>query len=170
MDASWVEHLIDEYSSGLLRWLVQHCHSREDAEDIMQDVFVSVYEHCEEFDPARCNEQAWLYIIARRKVVSYYRAHKNEDSIDAMEDWQIPGETPLAQADNVMAARQAVAKALSVLDERSKQIIVLRFFEGLSAEETGDRLGLSAGNVRVIQSRAMKAMQDSIGDFDFSDF
>lgn len=169
MNKEWVEHLIEEYSSGLLRYLTSHTHSKEDAEDILQDVFTSVYEHCAEFDETRCNEQAWLYIIAKRKLVSYYRAHKQNDSIDEMEDYQLPGEDTMSEAVNLMGVRQAVAKALKVLDERSRQVIVLRFFEGLTAEETGERLGISAGNVRIIQSRALKTMQGELDDFDFSE-
>ena len=168
MDSSWVEHLIEKYSSGLLRYLISHTRTREDAEDILQDVFVSVYEHCAEFDPERCNEQAWLFIIAKRKLVSYYRAFKQQDSLDEMEDWQLPGDSSMDEAVNLMSARQSVAKALNSLDERSRQIIIHRFFDGLSAEETGRIMGLSAGNVRTIQSRALSSMQKTLDNFDFS--
>lgn len=169
MDSQWVEHLINEYSSGLLKYLAAHTHSREDAEDLMQEVFVSVYEHCAEFDPERCNEQAWLFIIAKRKLVSYYRKYRIDDSIDAMEDYELPGDDSMAQATNLMACRQAVARALTKLDERSRKIIVLRFFNGLSSEETAERMGLSAANVRTIQSRAMKIMEKELGSFSFEE-
>lgn len=169
MDSAWVEHLIKEYSSGLLKYLTSHAHSKEDAEDIMQDVFTSVYEHCAEFDPERCNEQAWLYIIAKRKLISYYRAQKDISSIDEMEEYQIPGEDSMKEAINLMGARQAVAKALEKLDERSRDIIILRFFKGLTADEVADKMGLSAVNVRVIQSRALDAMRKELDDFDFSE-
>ena len=169
MDAAWVEHLIKEYSSGLLKYLISHSHSREDAEDILQDVFVSVYEHCAEFDPERCNEQAWLFIIAKRKLVSYYRSSKQEDSLDAMEDYEVPGDNSMAQATNLMACRQAVALALQKLDERSRMVVIMRFFENLTSEEIAERLGLSSSNVRTIQSRAMKIMEKELGSFDFEE-
>ena len=169
MDEKWVEHLIEDYSSGLLKYLIAHTHSREDAEDILQDVFTSVYEHCSEFDPERCNEQAWLYIIAKRKLVSYYRKFKQEDSIDAMEDYEVPSEDSMSQATHLMACRQAVALALNKLDERSRSVIVLRFFENMSAEEVGKTLGISAANVRTIQSRALDTMEKELGSFEFDD-
>ena len=168
MDSAWVEHLIEEYSGGLLKYLVSHTHSREDAEDILQDVFMSVYEHCADFDPSRCNEQAWLYIIAKRKLVSYYRAHKQESSIDEMEDYQLPGDTSMEQAVNLMSARQMVNKALHVLDERSREIVVLKYFEGLSADEIADKMQLKPGNVRTILSRALDTMESEIKEYDFS--
>ena len=169
MDSTWVEHLIKEYSSQLLHYLVGHAHSREDAEDILQDVYISVYEHCGEFDPERCNEQAWLYIIAKRKLISYYRKYKQLDSVDEMEDYQLPGDNSMAEATNLMASRQAVALGLKKLDERSRDVIILRYFNDYSFAEIGEALGISEGNARVIHSRALKAMQDELGDFEFSE-
>lgn len=169
MDAEWVESLIKKYSSRLLHYLCGHTYSREDAEDLLQDIFVSVYEHNNEFDPSRCNEEAWLYIIAKRKLVSYYRAFKRNESIDEMEDYQLPGDNSMAQATNLMACRQAVAKALSGLDERSRDIVVLKYFSGFTYKEIGEKLGISEGNARVICSRSLEKMQNLIGDFEFSE-
>lgn len=169
MDESWVQHLITEYSSGLLKYLVHHAHSREDAEDLLQDVFLSVYEHCGEFDPSRCNEQAWLYIIAKRKLVSYYRRFKQNDSIDEMEDYQLPGDNSMAEATNLMACRQAVALALKKLDERSREVVVLRYFNGMSYAEISSAMGISEGNARVIHTRALDVMKKEIGDFAFEE-
>ena len=169
MSEEWVQHLITAYSSQLLKYLINHTHSREDAEDLLQDVMISVYEHRAEFDPERCNEQAWLYIIAKRKLVSYYRKFKQNDSIDEMEDFQLPSDNSMAEATNLMACRQAVALALSKLDERSREIVVLRYFNGLSYAEIASALGISEGNARVIHSRALDTMKKELGDFEFSE-
>lgn len=158
MDEQWTEHLMVEYSAALLKYIMHHTSSREDAEDIMQEVFLSCHRHAAEFDPARCNEQAWLYIIAKRKLISYYRAKKDQVSLDAMEADLTPGGDDMTKAVNVMACRQAVAKALSKLDERSRAIIILRYLKGRSPDEVANYLGLTSGNVRVIQSRALDKM------------
>ena len=97
MDESWIEHLMTEYSDGLLKYLKSHTHTPEDAEDILQEVFLSCHKHAAEFDPERCNEQAWLYIIAKRKLVSYYRARKETVSLDAMEPDLVPGKDDMAK-------------------------------------------------------------------------
>lgn len=169
MDEIWVEQLIEKYSSGLLKYLKSHTRSAEDAEDILQEVMLSVYEHREGFDPSKCNEQAWLYIIAKRKLIDYYRRYKPGDSLDAMEDWQVPGDNSMDQATNIMSARQAVAKGLMKLDERSRKIVVLRYFDGMSTEEVADMMNMSSANVRTVLSRALDSMETAIGDFDFSE-
>ena len=119
MDEKWVEHLMTQYSGALLKYISAHTHVREDAEDILQEVFLSCHRH-QEVDPARCNEQAWLYIIAKRKLVSYYRARKDVASLDAMEPDLVPGRDDMARAINIMACRQAVAQALSSLTSAAK--------------------------------------------------
>ena len=168
MDDKWIEHLMKSYSAALLKYLINHTHSREDAEDILQEVFLSCHKHAAEFDPERCNEQAWLYIIAKRKLVSYYRAHKDNVSLDAMEPDLTPGRDDMAKAVNVMACRQAVAKALAKLDERSRSVIVLRYLKGFSPEETAKYLGVSNANVRVIQSRALDKLEKILEEQGFS--
>lgn len=168
MDEQWIEHLMVSYSPALLKYLMHHTNSREDAEDILQEVFLSCHKHASEFDSERCNEQAWLYIIAKRKLVSYYRAKKDQVSLDAMEPDLTPGRDDMSKAVNVMAARQAVAQALSRLDERSRSVIVLRYLKGLSPDETANYLDLSPGNVRVIQSRALDKMSKVLEEFDFT--
>ena len=167
MDSKWVEHLINEYSSGLLRYIRQHTANTEDAEDILQDVYMSVYEHCAEFDPEKCNEQAWLFIIAKRKLIDYYRRKKDNQSLDAMEEWEVPGVDSMSQATNIISARQTVANALAKLDERSRKIVVYKYFNGLSGDEIAKKMGLSVQNVRTILSRALDSMEDAIGSFEF---
>ncbi|MDO4983877.1 MAG: sigma-70 family RNA polymerase sigma factor [Eubacteriales bacterium] len=168
MDDKWIEHLMQSYSSALLKYLTGHTHTREDAEDILQEVFLSCHKHAAEFDPERCNEQAWLYIIAKRKLVSYYRARKDDVSLDAMETDIAAGKDDMENAVNVMTCRQALAKALTKLDERSRSVIVLRCLKGLSPEETAKYLGVSNGNVRVIQSRALDRLAAILEEQGFS--
>ena len=168
MNSEWVEKLIKENSAQLLHYLKSHTHSKEDAEDLLQDVFMSVYEHSAEFNPELCNEQAWLYIIAKRKLVSYYRKFKQNDSIEEMEDYQLPGDNSMEQAANLMSCRQAAAQALSILDERSRDVVVLRYFYDLSFKEISGKMGISEGNARVISTRALDKMQSYLGDYDFS--
>ena len=167
MNEDWITHLMTEYSADLLKYLRYHTNTSEDAEDILQEVFLSCHKHAAEFDPERCSEQAWLYIIAKRKLVSYYRARKDQVSLDAMEPNLVPGRDDMEKAVHVMACRQALAQALSRLDERSRNVVIFRFLKGLSPEETARRMGLSAGNVRVIQSRAMDKLEKILESLDF---
>ena len=108
--------------------------------------------------------------VHNRKAQAYklLQVEKDQVSLDAMEADLTPGRDDMSKAINVMACRQAVAKALSILDERSRSVVVLRCLKGLSPDETAKRLALTPGNVRVIQSRAIGKMSKFLEDSDFS--
>lgn len=159
MDEKWVEHLVESYSKQLLQYLSAHTHCREDAEDLMQEVFASCHAARERFDPQRCNEQAWLFILARNRLKNYYRDHKIHISLDEMDTGVLDKIDENEEAFQLIECREIIAKALEYLDERSRTIIVLRFFKSLSCRDIAEGLGITEGNVRVIQSRALHQME-----------
>ena len=80
-----------------------------------------------------------------------------------MEEELIETEVGKNYTDHVVhmsACREATAEALQQLDSRYQKIIVLRLFQGKSYEEIADLMKLTTENVRVIQSRALKAMEE----------
>lgn len=160
MNEQWATNLIEKYSDGLFRFLSLHTECREDAEDLMQDIFSNCYRTRESFDSSRCSEQAWIFILAKNRLKNYYRDKKKLLSLDSFEYEKEDPVDYMAQAVHVMRCREIAAEVIKTLDDRSRQIIVLRFFEEKSHEEIGNILGLSTGNVRVIQGRALKKMEE----------
>lgn len=165
MKDQWITHLMQEHSENLLRFLMSHTNNREDAEDLMQDVFTSCYKAQERFDSTKCSEVAWLFIIAKNKLKNYYRDKKNTISLDAIDIEQKDTKDYMEQAVHVMHCREVAAKAIKKLDERSQKIILLRFFEEKSHDEIAEIMNLTTGNVRVIQSRALKQMEEYINKY-----
>lgn len=77
-----------------------------------------------------------------------------------MEAVSIPtGEDPIEQALYLMDCREQVAVALQALDDRSRKVIVLRFFDNRTPTQIAAILGIEEGNVRVIQNRALKKLR-----------
>ena len=159
MKEQWITRLMQEHSESLLRFLSTHTDNREDAEDLLQEVFTSWYKAQDRFDSSKCSEVAWLFIIAKNRLKNYYRDKKTTTSLDAMEVDQKDPTDYMAKAVHLMHCREVAAEVIKTLDERSRQIILLRFFEEKSHEEIADLLDLTTGNVRVIQSRALKQME-----------
>lgn len=160
MNEQWTAHLMEEYSDGLFRFLSMHTESREDAEDLMQDIFANCYKARESFDSARCSEQAWLFVLAKNRLKNYYRDKRKVISLDSFEYEKEDPVDYMGQALHIMRCREIAAEVIKTLDDRARKIIVLRFFEEKSHEEIGELLGLTTGNVRVIQGRALKKMEE----------
>lgn len=159
MNEQWVEHLLTTYSKQLLQYLFVHTGCREDAEDILQEVFASCYKARESFDPEKCNEQAWLFILARNRLKNYYRDRKVHSSLEDMDMEPSDYVDVNEEAVQLMECREMIAKALEYLDERSRIVVVLRFFENRSCRDIAEGLGITEGNVRVIQNRALHQME-----------
>lgn len=160
MNDMWVEHLVKNYSDSLLQYVAKHTDSREDAEDIVQEVFLSCHKYKDKFDDSKCGEHAWLYILAKNRLKNYYRDKKAVVSLDEQVTEPESDIDYAKQVVHMMTCRELTAKALQQLEPRSQKIIVLRFFQGKSHEEIADLMGLTTGNVRVIQSRALKSMEE----------
>ena len=164
MNDMWVEHLMQSYGESLFQYVAKHTDTREDAEDIVQEVFLSCYRYKDKFDETRCGEHAWLYILAKNRLKNYYRDKKSSVSLEEQVTEPDSGIDYAEQVVHTMACRELTAKALQQLEARSQKIIVLRFFQGKSHDEIADLMGLTTGNVRVIQSRALKAMEEYLRD------
>ena len=65
-----------------------------------------------------------------------------------------------------MECRDLVAKLLLTLDERSRTVLILRYFQQLDSQQIAQRMGLSPVNVRVIQSRAMEKLRQTMEQMD----
>ena len=167
MDDQWVEQLVRSNRSALLGYIHRHVANREDAEDLLQDVFMSCYRHKDDFDPTRCSETAWLYVIAKNRLKQYYRDQKPVSSLEELaENGQELPDWSSREAAEVMQCRDLVAKLLLTLDERSRTVLILRYFQQLDSQQIAQRMGLSPVNVRVIQSRAMEKLRQTMEQMD----
>jgi RNA polymerase sigma factor (sigma-70 family) len=132
--------------------------NRAAAEDITSDVFVKALTH---LDPTRAEHScvAWLYRVARNAVHDYWRSGQGVPPI-TLEDAQAPAAPhpapEAAPGDHAAAATRATA-ILARLPDNYRTVLSLRLLDGLSVEETARRMGVSRGNVAVLQHRALKA-------------
>lgn len=127
------------------------------AEDITSDVFLKALTH---LDPTRAEHSsvAWLYRVARNAVHDYWR-HGQGVSMLALDDARpalLPPAPETRQHDYTAAAERATA-ILARLPDNYRTVLSLRILDGLSVTETAQRMGISAGNVKVLQHRALKA-------------
>ena len=157
--------IYQEYAEMIYKFLMRMCNDKNLAEDLMQDVFTSCYKALDRFDSSKCSEVAWLFIIAKNRLKNYFRDKKSNISLDAMPVEQRDPKDVIAQSMHLMHCREVTAEALKILDDRSRKIILLRFFEEKSHDQIAEIMNLSTGNVRVIQSRALNQMEEYLSKY-----
>jgi len=141
------------------RFVYARVGNRPDAEDLTAQVFMRALEQLE-LDRSPAEISAWLYRVAQNAVADYWRAFYRLPQTDlegVAAAWapMAPDERPLPVADSERAA-SAVAALLKRLPEQYARVLELRFLERLSVAETAKRLGVSHGNAKVLQHRALR--------------
>jgi RNA polymerase sigma-70 factor (ECF subfamily) len=149
----------------------QYCHSRlpacslayASADDVVQEVCLAVLKALHRYVDRGASFLHLVRVIASNKVADVYRAGARDRSI-------LMAEVPDQAADDngpewhaLMAeSRQRLVRLLNSLPPVHQEILMLRVEGGLSAIETGEAVGLTAGNVRTIQQRALGKLRTSI--------
>lgn len=150
--------LYERYIDQIYRYIYYRVSNQKDAEDLTEMVFLKTFEKIQNKSSLIENFQAWIYRSAQNLVIDHYRTSKNTTSLDeivSIEDGGPPPETAVSKKENQNKLRQIINK----LNKLHQQVIICRFINELSYEDTAKTLGLKPGNVRVIQLRALRKMR-----------
>ena len=131
---------------------------REDAEDVVSEVFLKVYKNLHQFRPDHAFS-TWLYKLTANHVVDRSRRAKKERGRTEMPE-QVEDHTPGAEAEMETDERHAlVRKALEFVDERYREVMHLVYVEGLKVDETARVLGVPEGTVKTRLMRGREALR-----------
>ena len=131
------------------------------AEDLVHDVFLEVWQRAAEFDAARGSVRAWLVVRARSRALDRLgRAARDAKAMDRI-GLEVDGvaATPGAQA-AVDGAR--MRNLVADLPAELRAVLDLAYFEGLSATESAERLGVPTGTVKSRLARALDQLRRAV--------
>jgi len=153
------EAIYDEHVTAIHRFVYARVGNRPDAEDLTGQVFMRAVEQLDVGRPAP-QISAWLYRVAQNAVADYWRAFYRLPQVGVEQvagAWEpaAPQPTPYAEADADRAAT-AVRRLLKRLPDQYARVLELRFLHRLSVAETASRLGITDGNAKVLQYRALR--------------
>jgi len=142
--------LYDRYARDVYA-LAAHVVPRADAEEIVQDVFVRVWNNARQFDADRGSFVAWLMTIARHRVIDDLRRQRGSRSLQDVEDVLLNAEDPAADVEQeawVRERRLILLEAIRKLPAEQRRVVVLAYFGGLSRASIAHELGLPLGTVK----------------------
>jgi RNA polymerase sigma-70 factor (ECF subfamily) len=151
--------LYDEYYDRIARYIFVRISDRAEAEDLAEEVFLKALESLKSYKERGIPMQAWLFKIAHNLVVDYIRraAKRKTVPIDTIE---VADESDLQTEVEKNIELAKVTKAVDRLTPAQRRVIELRFFGGLTSEETGRVLNKGSGAVREMQSAAMRRLRE----------
>ncbi len=132
------------------------------AEDLVQDVMMTVWRKVDLYRPDRGAVSTWIYTIARNARIDRLRHHSSRPYED-IEDIDLPSDEPDGEA-AVHASQQAekVGEALAELPDDQRQIIELAYLHDLSQSEIADRLSVPLGTVKSRMRLAYRKLQATL--------
>ena len=168
-DEQAVALLYDAHVQAIYRYVYYRVSDENTAEDLTADTFLRAIEGLEGYEYRGVPFRAWLYRIAFARVVDFHRkqGRRIQQPLDTV--------NPVSDVDleAVVATRLAVerlAELLPRLTEEQQNVIVLRFIEGYSIEETAGFVDKTEGAVKALQHRALRSLariyKDEFGAFE----
>lgn len=136
------------------------------AADVAQEVCMAVHTTLPRYDDRGAPFDALVYRIAANKVADAQRAHARRP-VSVGDDENRLLDADVDSAESTVVQRDEAARAWSLLERlspRMREIMVLRVAVGMSAQETADALGMTAGAVRVAQHRALQQLREHWGE------
>lgn len=146
--------LYEEYHMKVLRYIQSKVNDYYLAEDLCSDVFVKVYEKIDTFDEKKASISTWIFTITRNKLIDYYRTRKvtvevPEDLTYDVEDDEVNEE-----------ALETLASALEKLDDRSRKLVIMHYYEGKTLKEVAEELDISYIYAKVLHQKVLNKLKN----------
>ena len=153
-----IEQIYTEYRDRVMGYIYARLRSWADAEDLCQDVFEKVHMKLNSFDPGKASISTWIYSITRNSVIDFYRRSHPHEEIDenmaqdgAVDDSLLNNET-----------LEELAEALEKLPAELREIVVLRYYDGMPLTEIAKKMNMSYGMIKLRHSAALELIRKSM--------
>lgn len=157
--------LYDSYRVILFGLMLRILHSRQEAEDVLQDVFLQVWNRAADFDESRGRPFTWLVTLARSRAIDRLRALGSRERVAQNAAREIVEESSDAIEDAIRAeAGRGVRNALQELPEDQRYALELAYFEGLTQSEIASRLKTPLGTVKTRMRSGMTKLRELLGN------
>lgn len=170
-DTAALAELYDRHSRLIFSLVLRILQDRGEAEDVLQETFIRVWNRADVYDPRVGAPLPWIVRVARNRAIDRVRARRVRAAVDA------PGVEPAAaepmpdtgiqspEAAVLEAERRLrLTDALAGLPPEQRQLIEAAFFEGYTHSELADRFGLPLGTVKTRIRAGMLAMRQGLAN------
>jgi RNA polymerase sigma-70 factor (ECF subfamily) len=159
-DEAALAALYDRHAPAMLRVASRILQSRQDAEDLVHDVFVEAWQKAGDYDACRGSVRSWLLVRVRSRGIDRVRSLESARRAAAVLPPGSEGERSEPSWD--APDRERARAALATLPEEQRHVVELGYFEGLTCAEMADRVGVPIGTVKSRLSAAVAKLRRSL--------
>lgn len=166
LDEATLRKLFDLHYNSLCRFATGYLTDADAAEDIVQQVFINLWNHREEIQPDK-SINSYLFTAVKNRCLNRIRDHKKYRSYYL--DVELELEIPVEDKDTFSEAEleNRLNMALDKLPEKCREVFILCRFEEMKYKEVADKLNISAKTVEAQMSKALKILREEFKDLWF---
>jgi RNA polymerase sigma-70 factor, ECF subfamily len=153
-----LRELYRRYAGELFGFATSALGDREQAEEVVQDVFAQLWRHADEYDQRRASVRTWLYAIARNRIVDAHRRAAARPK-RADEEASLGDAAEIDAALDQAVLRWQITAALARLSPAHREVIRLAHYGGLTMREISERTGIPLGTVKSRTSYALRSLR-----------
>lgn len=165
-DEEAFRELYDEYCGYVYKIVGLNLRNRDKVEELTQDIFLKIWRFASYYDPQR-PFKPWLSRLVSNEIISFQRAKEDDKaSLEEMqEDGYLPGQDyeEYRQQEEERDIGGLLGQALNTLTDNQRQVIVLKFYEGLKIREIADTLKIGESAVKARLYTALETLQKMVG-------
>ena len=153
--------IYDQYHKNVYNYITFRINNQHDAEELANDVFVKAMQSQHSYNPKYAIE-AWLIGIAKNVVTDYLRKIMRRQTISFDSILELVSDNKRNQPEEVVVISEEIKELLSamtMLSNKERQILSMKFATGLKHREIGKLLGISQSNVKVTAHRGLNKLK-----------
>lgn len=153
--SSAVAEAFSQHADTIYRFIYSRVGNREDAEDLTSEVFLKATHYLDE-QRSGVSVLSWLFTVAGTVLADHWRRYYRVGSVLPIDEAHYVEETDDPNPEEAMVrSTSLVSEILGTLPPRYRQVLELRFLLGYSLNEVAVELGITVGNVKTLQHRAL---------------
>ena len=162
------EELYTRYSNILYATAMKFLKQDADAQDVVQDVFIKIWDKAKLYDPAKGKPLTWALTLTRNRSIDRIRAIQRRSRLrdDFEKESTVDESTGVREALSEVDASekgQILRDAVSQLSRQQRKVIELAFFGGLTQSEIAEKLGEPLGTVKARARRGLMKLKEILG-------
>lgn len=157
-DSAAFAELYDLHYRRVYTYIYYRVGNQELAEDLAADVFMRGWQAIGAFDYRGVPVAAWLLRIARNRVIDHFRRLGKRETVELEDHHTDAAQDPESEVETRLL-RDDLMRLMSHLTDDQRDVIILKFFEGMSNAEVASILGKPEGAVKSLQHRGLAALR-----------
>jgi RNA polymerase sigma-70 factor, ECF subfamily len=165
LDPAALRALHQRFYEPVARYIQFKVGDRQTVEDLSGEVFVRVLQGLKRGQAWQDSPQGWIMGIARHVVADHYRQKERLSEVELSDGLAVATEMSPAYQTLLNERKHLLAQAIQQLSDEQRDVILLRFMEGIDIQGVAQAINKTPGAVKALQYRALRALAEIMRDF-----